>query len=153
MEREVFAMRLQDIMKESVETIGPGETADTAFERMRRRRIRHLVVMEGSRVAGILSQRDIASAEARQGRAVVELMSAPAVTADPRTTVREAANLLRGRTLGCLPVLAKGKLLGIVTTTDLLELIGRGAERAVPRPGRRVLERRGPRRERQREGD
>lgn len=144
-------MRLQDIMKESVETVGPGDTADAAFERMRRRRIRHLVVMDGSRVAGILSQRDIASAEARQGRAVVELMSAPAVTAEPRTTVREAANLLRGRTLGCLPVLAKGKLLGIVTTTDLLELLGRGAERPVPRPGRRTLERRGPRRERLRD--
>jgi acetoin utilization protein AcuB len=144
-------MRLQDIMKESVETVLPGDTADAAWERMRRRRIRHLVVMDGTRVAGILSQRDIASAEARQGRAVVELMSAPAVTAEPRTTVREAANLLRGRTLGCLPVLTRGKLVGIVTTTDLLELLGRGAERPVPRPGRRTLERRGPRRERLRE--
>jgi acetoin utilization protein AcuB len=144
-------MRLQDIMKESVEVVGPRDTADAAWERMRQRRIRHLVVMDGSRVAGVLSQRDIASAEARAGRVVLDLMSAPAVTAEPTTTVREAANLLRGRTLGCLPVLAKGKLLGIVTTTDLLELLGRGAERPVPRPGRRTLERRGPRRERLRD--
>lgn len=144
-------MRLQDIMKESVETVGPNHTADAAWERMRQRRIRHLVVVEGREVVGILSQRDIASAEARQGRAVGDVMSAPAVTAEPRTTVREAANLLRGRTLGCLPVLAKGKLLGIVTTTDLLELLGRGAERPVPRPGRRTLERRGPRKERLRD--
>ena len=144
-------MRLQDIMKESVETVGPRDTADMAWERMRRRRIRHLVVMDGSRVTGVLSQRDIASAEAREGRVVLDLMSAPAVTAEPTTTVREAANLLRGRTLGCLPVLAKGKLLGIVTTTDLLELLGRGAERPVPRPGRRTLESRGSRRERLRD--
>ena len=144
-------MRLQDIMKESVEVVAPRDTADMAWERMRRRRIRHLVVMEGSRVAGVLSQRDIASAEARAGRVVLDLMSAPAVTAEPTTTVREAANLLRGRTLGCLPVLAKGKLLGIVTTTDLLELLGRGAERPAPRPGRRTLERRGPRTERLRD--
>ena len=146
-------MRLQDLMKSSVETVAPGDPAENAWERMRQRRIRHLVVMEGSRVAGILSQRDIASAEVRQGRAVVELMSAPAVTAEPRTTVREAANMLRGRTLGCLPVLAKGELLGIVTITDLLELLGRGAERPVPRPGRRVLERRGTRRERRSDRD
>jgi len=144
-------MRLQDLMKCSVETVAPGDPADSAWERMRRRRIRHLVVMDGRRVAGILSQRDIADESARAGRAVAEVMSAPAVTAEPRTTVREAANLLRGRTLGCLPVLEKEKLVGIVTTTDLLELIGRGAERPMPRPGRRVLTRRGPRRERQRE--
>jgi len=131
-------MRLQDIMKESVETVAAGETADAAFERMRQRRIRHLVVMEGREVAGIVSQRDIARAEARQGRLVAELMSAPAVTAEPRTTVREAANLLRGRTLGCLPVLANGKLRGIVTTTDLLELLGRGAQHPVRAPGRRL---------------
>ena len=131
-------MRLQEIMKSSVETVAPGDTADAAWERMRQRRIRHLVVMEGREVTGILSQRDIAKAEARQGRAVADLMSAPAVTAEPRTTIRQAANLLRGRTLGCLPVVAKGKLLGIVTTTDLLELLGRGAEHPMRQAGRRL---------------
>ncbi|HYX20278.1 MAG TPA: CBS domain-containing protein [Thermoanaerobaculia bacterium] len=131
-------MRLQDIMKESVETVRPGDTGDAAWERMREKRIRHLVVMEGRQVAGILSQRDIASAEVRKNRAVADLMSAPAVTAEPRTTVREAANLLRGRTLGCLPVLANGKLKGIVTTTDLLELLGRGAEHPMRQAGRRL---------------
>lgn len=131
-------MRLREIMKDSVETIAPGDTADAAWERMRLRRIRHLVVMEGREVRGILSQRDIAPAVARQGRAVADLMSAPAVTAEPGTTVREAANLLRGRTLGCLPVVAKGKLLGIVTTTDLLELLGRGAEHPMRQAGRRL---------------
>ncbi len=131
-------MRLQDIMKESVETVAPGDAADVAFERMRQKRIRHLVVMEGRVVTGILSQRDIATAEERRGRAVADLMSTPAVTAEPRTTVRQAANLLRGRTLGCLPVVAEGKLLGIVTTTDLLELLGHGADHPVRRSGRRL---------------
>lgn len=125
-------------MKESVETVGPGDTADVAWERMGQRRIRHLIAMEGREVVGILSQRDIASAAARKGRAVEDLMSAPAVTAEPRTTLREAANELRGRTLGCLPVLDKGKLLGIVTTTDLLELLGRGVEHPMRRSGRRL---------------
>jgi acetoin utilization protein AcuB len=139
-------MRLQDLMKRSVETITPGESADAAWERMRQRRIRHLVVMDGRRVAGVLSQRDIATVASRAGRTVEDVMSSPAVTAEPDTTVRHAANLLRGRTLGCLPVLEREKLVGIVTITDLLELIGRGAERPAPRPGRRLLERRGLRR-------
>jgi CBS-domain-containing membrane protein len=40
------------------------------------------------------------------------------------TTIRQAANLLRGRTIGCLPVMEDSKLVGIVTVTDLLELVG-----------------------------
>jgi CBS domain-containing protein len=139
-------MRLQDLMKRSVETITEGQSADDAFERMRRRRIRHLVVMDGKKVAGVVSQRDIADEAGRAGRTVRDVMSSPAVTAAPEMTVRQAANLLRGRILGCLPVLEEGRLVGIVTITDLLELVGRGAERPVPRPGRRVLERRGLRR-------
>ena len=59
--------------------------------------------------------------------------------------VRQAANLLRGRTIGCLPVLEDGKLVGILTTTDLLEQIGRGSDR--PAKGKRwVMKGRGPRR-------
>jgi acetoin utilization protein AcuB len=139
-------MRLLDLMKRSVETITEGESADDAFERMRRRRLRPLGVMDGKKVAGVVSQRDIADEAGRAGRTVRDVMSSPAVTAAPEMTVRQAANLLRGRILGCLPVLEKGRLVGIVTITDLLELVGRGAERPVPRPGRRVLERRGLRR-------
>jgi acetoin utilization protein AcuB len=54
--------------------------------------------------------------------------------------------LLRGRTIGCLPVTEDGKLVGIVTTTDLLEAVGRGAERPVSKGKRRILKSRGPRR-------
>ncbi len=140
-------MRLQDVMHDKVETITARETADGAWERMRGRRIRHLVVVDGKRVVGVVSERDIRSSSARSGRSVSEVMTAPAATASPHTTLREAANILRGRTIGCLPVVDRERLVGIVTTTDILELIGRGVQRPVPRPGRRVLERRGRRRE------
>jgi hypothetical protein len=46
--------------------------------------------------------------------------------------------------MGCLPILEEGKIVGIVTTTDLLELIGRGSERPVPKTRRWVLKDRGP---------
>jgi CBS domain-containing protein len=61
-------------------------------------------------------------------------------------TIRQAANLLRGRTIGCLPVLEDGKLVGILTTTDLLELIGRASERPVSKGKRWVMKGRGARR-------
>jgi len=140
-------MRLREIMQTAVETISPGESTEAALNRMRARRIRHLVVRDGRDIGGIVSDRDIEGLGSfRQVQTVEESMSAPAVSAAPDMTLRQAANLLRGRTIGCLPVVEKGKLVGIVTTTDLLELIGKGVERPVPKARRWVMKGRGPRR-------
>ncbi len=73
-------------------------------------------------------------------------MVSPAITAAPGMTLRKAANLLRGRTIGCLPVMQDHELVGIVTTTDLLELVGRGVERPTTKGKRWVMKGRGPRR-------
>jgi CBS domain-containing protein len=73
-------------------------------------------------------------------------MTAPAVTASPRMSIRQAATRLRGRSIGCLPVVEGGKLVGIVTTTDLLERIGRGAQGPSTKDKRWILKGRGPRR-------
>jgi CBS domain-containing protein len=56
-------------------------------------------------------------------------MTRHTVTIDPQETVRRAANVMRGRTIGCLPVIRGGRLVGIVTVSDLLELLGRGIDR------------------------
>jgi CBS domain-containing protein len=50
---------------------------------------------------------------------------------------------MRGRTIGSLPVVEKGRLAGIVTVTDLLDLIGRGVERPVEKGKRWTLKHRG----------
>jgi acetoin utilization protein AcuB len=140
-------MRIREIMKTRVEAISASESAETARTRMAFRRIRHLVVTAGREVLGVISERDLDRLGTyRQIETVGDIMSAPAVTVEPETTLRQAANLLRGRTIGCLPVLENGKLAGIVTTTDLLELLGRGAEKPNPVGRRPVLKDRGPRR-------
>jgi CBS domain-containing protein len=75
---------------------------------------------------------------------VRELMTAKLVTATPETTVREAANLMRGHNVNCLPVFnGRDRLTGIVTAVDLLELIGRGVERPTKTVERVVLKDRG----------
>jgi acetoin utilization protein AcuB len=142
-------MRLQEIMSREVETIAPDLPAEVAWEVMARAGIRHLVVMEDGQLVGILSERDLGGQKgtsARRNRLVVELMTPHAVTAGPRATVREAANLLRGHVIGCLPIIDDGQVVGIVTTTDLLLLLGQGGE---PRRqvDKRVLPGRGPERE------
>jgi acetoin utilization protein AcuB len=142
-------MRLTDIMETAVDTIGLEAPAESAWERMRLQRIHHLVVMDGRSVAGVVSDRDLGGARGvrlRQGRHVSELMTPNVVSAAPTTTVRQAANLMRGRSIGCLPVVDNGALRGIITVTDLLELIGRGAERPVARAQRAVMRGRGQRR-------
>jgi acetoin utilization protein AcuB len=72
-------------------------------------------------------------------------MTATVVVARPRTTVRQAANLMQGRSIGCLPVLEGSRVVGIVTVTDLLEAVGRGVERPVERGRRWTLSGRGHR--------
>jgi acetoin utilization protein AcuB len=122
-------MRLHDIMSKRVVTVAPGRPVSEALEEMRQHDLHHLVVVDEGKVVGIMSARD--RGDGQLGREVRDVMHAPVVTATTRTTVREAANLLRGRSIGCLPVLDGDRLAGIVTTSDLLELIGRGVEKPV----------------------
>lgn len=138
-------MRLGDIMRTHVETISPREPVDAALRRMRQARMRHLVVQDGQRIVGVLSDRDIPPAgSTRQVAAVEDVMSRAPLTCSPETTLRKAANLLRGRMIGCLPVVEEGRIVGIVTTTDLLEMIGAGIETPAKKTRRRVLKERGP---------
>lgn len=140
-------MRVRDVMRRSVETVSATASAENAFRLMRTRKVRHLVATKGGEMVGVLSDRDLqALGSFRQVQSVEEAMTSPAVTAEPGMTLRQAANLLRGRTIGCLPVVDEGELVGILTTTDLLELIGRGAERPAAKGKRWVMKGRGPRR-------
>jgi CBS domain-containing protein len=141
-------MRLADIMNTSVETVSATTPAEDAWQRMRLRRIHHLVVIDGRDVVGLLSDRDaggVSGQAIRQNRRVEDLMARHAVTAKPTATIREAANLMRGRSIGSLPVVDKGRLVGIVTASDLLVLLGRGSERPVTHNKRWTLKSRGQR--------
>ena len=142
-------MRVQDVMTESVKTIAPAAAAEEAWNMMRLHRIHHLVVTKGNRVIGVLSDRDAGEhrgKSVRMNSTVADLMTAPAVTVEPTTTVRQAANVMRGHSIGCLVVVESGHAIGIVTVSDLLELVGRGLDRGAVRTSRRTLNHRTPHR-------
>ena len=80
--------------------------------------------------------------QGRDEAPVSSLMSPHTVTVKPDTTLRRAANLMRGHVIGCLPVVEDGKLRGIITVSDLLDCLGRGAESPSPRGRRATLNRR-----------
>ena len=102
-------------------------------------RIRHLLVMDGKRLVGIVTDRDLRQAapssksplttsereEFMDELKVAEVMSRKLITASPDTTVREAARVMVSEKIGCLPVVNGNQLVGIVTETDLLEMLVR----------------------------
>lgn len=106
-----------------------------ALKMLRRRRIRHLPVLQGKRLVGMLSDRDLrlllpsslAEPEEQQRfRAwgphvkVSDVMTRKVVTVGPGTGAEEAAELMVKHRIGCLPVLQGSTLIGIITTVDLL---------------------------------
>jgi CBS domain-containing protein len=68
------------------------------------------------------------------------------VTVEPTMTVRQAANVMRGRSIGCLVVARSGRAIGIVTVSDILELVGRGLDRGAVKSTRPTLHHRAPHR-------
>jgi acetoin utilization protein AcuB len=134
-------MRVQDVMTEGA--------AEDAWNTMRFNRIHHLVVTKGRQIVGVLSDRDAGGprgASIRTNTVVADLMTAPAVTVEPTMTVRQAANVMRGRSIGCLVVVKSSHPIGIVTVSDLLELVGRGLDRGAATTKRRILSHRAPHR-------
>jgi CBS domain-containing protein/ribosome-associated translation inhibitor RaiA len=122
-------MRLADIMTPRVVTIQASEPASAAWTRMRRRGIRHLVVTDMGDVAGVVSERDLggrSGAAQRRGRTVGSMMTRSVVTASPDVTVRDAAELMRSKLIGSLPVMDGEELAGIVTATDVFDALQAG---------------------------
>lgn len=122
-------MRLQDIMNRSVETVAPTDSLVLANELMWRKRIHHLVVMDGQRVVGVISDTDLGGPNAQDipdNRTVSDFMTPLLVTGEPTMTVDRAINIFRERHLHSLPVMDGETLVGIVTMTDIENLARRG---------------------------
>lgn len=124
---------VEDSMTREVVTIGPETTAEEALALSRRKRIRHFPVVEGGRLVGIVSDRDLRSATPAlgdQGRAaalkeirVSQVMTEDPATACPGDPVESAANVMREKRIGCLPVVEDGRLVGIITSSDVMEAL------------------------------
>lgn len=124
---------VKDSMTREVVTLSPQTTAGEALALCREKRIRHLPVLEEGRLAGIVSDRDLRSATPALGDAgraealgrivVHEVMARDVATIRPDDPIEEAANIMRERSIGCLPVVEDGALVGIVTSSDVMEAL------------------------------
>lgn len=125
-------LRLGQFMTEELFTVRPDDLLDLAASIMDWKYVRHVPVEdEKGEIVGLISHRAILREVAR-GRsdssnpaAVKDVMRINPITAAPETLTVEAIRLMRKHKLGCLPVVAKGKLVGIVTDHDLINVAGK----------------------------
>jgi acetoin utilization protein AcuB len=136
-------MRVKDLMHTAVFTVSPQDPVDRVFFLIHYEKIRHLPVVEKGQVVGIVSDRDLYKALGPRSRSrmVTEgadrsqlyvipkkarhIMRRGVITIEPEDFASRAASLMARRKVGALPVVQNGRLVGIITATDLLAAFAR----------------------------
>ncbi|MEK7714672.1 MAG: CBS domain-containing protein [candidate division NC10 bacterium] len=128
-----------EVMKSPVVTADPRDTLADVRALSQRRKIRHVPVVDDGKLVGIVTDRTLREASthpavynllldllASLDRGTVEqimVRGEEVITVPPDISVKGAARLMRERKVGCLPVVQEGRLVGIVTTSDLLAVL------------------------------
>jgi CBS domain-containing protein/precorrin-6B methylase 2 len=127
-------MQVQEMMTRSLITTSPETSLAVALRLLHDHRIRHLPVVAGTKLVGIVTDRDLRSVSPSPATAltadeityrmgttrVATCMTHDVVTTTPQTDVMQAARCMLENTFGCLPVVADDRLVGLVTEIDLL---------------------------------
>ncbi|HEY7559513.1 MAG TPA: CBS domain-containing protein [Candidatus Binatia bacterium] len=114
-------------------TIGPDELLSAAKTKMEAGRFRRLPVVTDGTLVGIITERDLREHIGHFNQVKINgVMTDKPITIAPGATVEEAAQILLKRQIGGLPVVEKDKLIGIITTNDVmkafLDVMGAAAE-------------------------
>ena len=127
-------MNVRNIMVAELVTLHVDEELSLASDIMNLARIRHLPIVEGERLVGIISQRDLFKAslasvmghdyaetrEHLKSVAIRDAMVKEVITVGPDTDIQEAGRTMLEKKIGCLPVVEGDRLVGLVTETDIL---------------------------------
>ncbi|MGZ8520844.1 MAG: CBS domain-containing protein [Candidatus Binatia bacterium] len=128
---------VREIMMGSPVTLKPEDTLDLANDVIALGRIRHIPIVDGSRLVGIVTERDLIGAAAAQifglkpksksallkSVLIKEVMKKRVITAAPDTPIKDIAQLMANKKIGCVPVVSDGMVVGLVTTTDILRYV------------------------------
>ena len=115
---------VKDFMTKTIHTIDCNASVLEASKIMVEKNVGYLIVLEGGRPAGMLSERDIVfkvvALEKDPSKVKVgEIMSKPLVTIDPDTTISEAIDIMVKNGFRRIPVVRDGIIYGVLTTRDL----------------------------------
>src|SRR6476660_6286890 len=115
-------MRVQDVMTTRVLTIDASESVDRAKAKMLEAGVHQLVVRgKRRRIVGVIGAADVRGAPA--GSRVEDFMPPKLFIVRPGTALGSAAALMRAKAIGSLPVLQGTRLVGIVTASDMLDVV------------------------------
>jgi len=134
--RKLSGMEAQELMTTALVTIKPGDTVREALAKMEDQEIRHLPVVEGKRLAGMVSDRDLREyrlpvleeienpeyADDLLDTPVSEVMNTDLVTLHPAESIKTAIDLMLEYGVGALPVVDRHRdeLVGILSYVDVL---------------------------------
>ena len=127
----------REIMMGSPVTLTPDDTLDLANDVISLGRIRHIPVIDGGKLVGLLSERDLIGAAANRifglkqksrsallkAELIKNVMKKRVVTVAPETPIKELARLMAEKKIGCVPVVDNGTLVGLITTTNVLRYL------------------------------
>ena len=136
-------MRVAELMSSKVFTVEPHDLIDRVFFLIHYEKIRHIPVVEKGKLVGIVSDRDLYKALGPKSNSnvlesnkdntqlhvvsqkVMHIMHRGVYTVGPDTMASEAAAMLVEHRIGALPVLDNGKLVGILSSTDILRVFSK----------------------------
>ena len=128
-------MNVRDLMTPNPITVGPDTGVFEARQLMLKERIRHLLVVEDGRLVGIVTDRDIRLNLPSQATSlsvwemnyllarltVGKVMSTAVITVGPDRDAADAARLMLGHKIGAVPVVDWGRVIGILTESDIVQ--------------------------------
>jgi acetoin utilization protein AcuB len=121
---------IAEVMTRSPHTIGRDQRLARAHDMMREHDLRHLPVLDGGKLVGVLSERDLYFVEAIAGTdqkldPVAEAMATDLYVVAPGDAVAEVARTMGQHKYGCAVVVDRGHVVGIFTATDALALLAK----------------------------
>lgn len=123
---------VNQIMSKKVLSVDKSTSLQEAALEMTKLKIGCVIVNDGTSPIGIITERDFVTKVAGEGRPlfteVSEIMSTPLITIDSEETIWDASELMKQKTIHKLPVIENGKIIGIVTTSDIVKIASVGSD-------------------------
>ena len=134
---------VKQVMRNNVISIDSDMSVKDAATMMSDSGVGCVVITQGNAPIGILTERDIVkrivSHEKELNTPVADIMSFPLITVDSDETVWEASELMKKNKIHKLPVQSDGKLVGIITATDIVKLCSTGSDSEMRRIADSIL--------------
>ncbi len=123
---------VNEVMNKDVLTLDKSTSLQEAAEHMKKLNIGCVIVTENDNPIGIVTERDFVTKIAAEGRPlfteIKEVMSLPLITINSEETIWEASELMKEKTIHKLPVTDNGKIIGIITTSDIVRISSVGSD-------------------------